>query len=115
AAPPMRLGLDDLGPGGRLGALLASNVRMPQQTLGDIRAQIAAVRTGERRLKELAERHGTAVLHAAMGGLLDYAETMIRAAIRAAPDGTYTPEESMDRDRPDSSPLPLLVTVALSR
>lgn len=111
---PMRIGLDDFGPGGRLGALLASNVRMPQQTLGDIRAQIAAVRTGERRLRELAERHGTSVLHAAMDGLLDYAETMIRAAIRAAPDGTYTAEEWMDGDGPDSSPLRVLVTVEVS-
>src|SRR5262249_38474257 len=47
-------------------------------------------------------------------GLLDYAETMIRAAIRAAPDGTYTAEEWMDGDGPDSSPLRVLVTVEVS-
>jgi hypothetical protein len=99
--PPMRITLDDLAPGGELATLIEGNIRVPQQTLGDIRAQIAAVCTGERRLRALAERHGVSALHAAMEGLLDYAETMTRGAIRAIPDGRYTGEEWMDDNGPD--------------
>src|ERR687890_95261 len=38
--------------------IIAMNVRLPERALGDLRAQITAVTTGERRFTELVERYG---------------------------------------------------------
>jgi N-methylhydantoinase B len=110
--PPLRIDLErDLGPDGILTALLVGNIRVPKQTLGDIRAQIAAVRTGERRLQGLAERHGADLVLGAMNGLLDYAERMTRDSIRAIPNGRYTAEEWLDGETLEDSPSRIFVTI----
>lgn len=94
---PMRIDLDrDLRPGGVLYELLAGNIRVPEQTLGDLDAQVAAVNTGRRRLVALFERYGAATVRAGMRAHLDYADAMMRTAIRQAPDGRYEAEESLD-------------------
>jgi N-methylhydantoinase B len=38
--------------------IIAINVRMPERAMGDLRAQITAVTTGERRFGELVQRYG---------------------------------------------------------
>ncbi len=53
--PPTRIGDEDL-------ARLAERMRNPSQRLADLRAQRAANLTGERRLLELAVRHGDELL-----------------------------------------------------
>ena len=40
--------------------LILANVRTPAERRGDLNAQLAALRIGERRLEELAERYGAA-------------------------------------------------------
>lgn len=113
--PPVRIELDrDLGPDGLLTQILTGNIRMPSQTLGDIRAQIAAVRTGEKRIVELAGRYGREVVVTGMEQLLDYSERMMRQAISALPDGTYQAEEWMDDDGYTKEPLRVAVTVTVA-
>jgi N-methylhydantoinase B len=87
--PPLRVKLRDLDGASPLTALITRNVRVPGQWLGDLRAQIAAVQTGERRVRELAERYGAPVLRAAMRKLLVDSDAMMRRAIAALPDGAY--------------------------
>src|SRR5438309_5048197 len=41
-----------------IAAIIRANVRVPERAMGDYRAQIAAIRTGERRLLQLLKRHG---------------------------------------------------------
>ena len=60
-------------------------MRAPHQRLADLRAQAAANRIGERRLAELAERHGLDRLRAGMEEILAYAERRTRAALDGAP------------------------------
>ena len=79
-------------------AELAGRMRNPRQRLADLRAQRAANLTGERRLLELAGRHGPDLLRAGMGEILDYAERRTRAALAALPDGTYEAEDVMEDD-----------------
>ena len=43
-------------------AMLAANVRVPEASLGDLRAQIAGCRTGERRVRDLVRRYETDVV-----------------------------------------------------
>ena len=85
--PPSRL--DD-----ELIAELSGRMRGPAQRRADLRAQLAANRTGGARLAELAERHGRDLLREAMDATLDYAERRTRARIAELPDGE---REAVDR------------------
>jgi N-methylhydantoinase B len=76
--------------------LILANVRTPAEREGDFSAQFMAARTGVRRLHELAEAHGPETLLRYARGLMDHAEAMMRAAIRAIPDGTYDFEDFLD-------------------
>jgi N-methylhydantoinase B len=77
---------------------LAAQMRGPRQRLADLRAQAAANRIGERRLLELAERHGPEPLRAGMAEILDYAERRTRAALTGLPDGSYRAEDVLEDD-----------------
>jgi N-methylhydantoinase B len=72
---------------------LVARMRQPEQRRADLRAQLAANRTGARRLAELAERLGRDALHEATAAVLDYAERRTRACIAALSDG---PREAVD-------------------
>lgn len=112
--PPMRIDLErDLGANGVLTTVIGGNIRVPSQTLGDIRAQIAAVRTGERRLVELVGRYGADVVLDGMEQLLDYSERMIRRAIAELPDGRYEGEEWMDDDGYVDEPLRAFAAITI--
>ncbi len=75
---------------------LAGRMRNPGQRLADLRAQRAANLTGIRRLAQLAERHGTAMLSTATREILDYAERRTRAALEAMPDGESSAEDLLE-------------------
>ena len=77
---------------------LAAEMRNPRQRLADLRAQRAANLTGERRLLELAGRHGIGVLRSGMAEILDYAERRTRAQLAELPDGDYEAEDLMEAD-----------------
>jgi N-methylhydantoinase B len=66
---------------------LAGQMRNPRQREADLRAQLAANRSGAERLAALAERHGLDTLRAAMEETLDYAERRTRARIEELEDG----------------------------
>jgi N-methylhydantoinase B len=66
---------------------LTSQMRSPRQREADLRAQLAANRSGGERLAVLAERHGLDTLRAAMNETLDYAERRTRARIKELEDG----------------------------
>lgn len=95
--PPIRIFRDgDLDPS--VGALILSNVRQPSERMGDLRAQVAANRRGVERLVALCERYGADEMIKIMRGVLDYSEVMMRASLRALPDGDAVFEEIMDGD-----------------
>jgi N-methylhydantoinase B len=66
---------------------LTSKMRGPRQREADLRAQLAANRSGAARVQELSQRHGLEMLTAAMRETLDYAERRTRAAIADMADG----------------------------
>jgi N-methylhydantoinase B len=97
---------------------LANRMRSPRQRLADLRAQAAANRIGERRLAELAERHGLAELRTGMAAILDYAERRTGAALADLPDGTYTATDVLEDDArggPRDAVLRLTATIAGER
>jgi N-methylhydantoinase B len=81
---------------------LANRMRNPEQRLADLRAQRAANLTGNRRLRQLAQRQGLELLRAATVEILDYAERRTRAALDEMPDGEATASEVLEgRDGSD--------------
>ncbi|MFD5384382.1 hydantoinase B/oxoprolinase family protein [Streptomyces sp. NPDC127074] len=95
-------------------ALILRNVREPELLRGDLEAQLAACHAGGEGLKELAERHGIDGLAALNEELLDYSETLLRAALAEAPDGAYAFEDFIDDDGMGSPPIPFRVTVTIT-
>jgi N-methylhydantoinase B len=69
--------------------LLRANVRTPDQTLGDIWAQVSANELMERRVLRLMEDYGLDTLGDLADELFARSERAMRQAIGAVPDGTY--------------------------
>jgi N-methylhydantoinase B len=95
--PPVRLYRNgELDPG--IAAIIFANVRQPEERMGDLRAQVAANRRAVARLNALADKYGVDALVQIMGSILDYSETMMRAALRKLPDGDASFSEVCDGD-----------------
>ena len=94
--PPLKFSLSRDWNGGTFERLLAANIRVPDQTLGDFNAQFAAKAIGIERVRQLCAKYGVASVKATMTELIDYSERLLRAAIRALPDGVYTGEDAGD-------------------
>lgn len=90
-----------------------ANVRAPEQNWGDMKAQIAACNTGERKVLEMIERFGIDTFREGVGDLLDYAEAQARAIVRTLPDGKYPFADFMDEDAVDGWPCRLMLTLII--
>jgi N-methylhydantoinase B len=88
-------------------ALLLRNVRTPEERRGDLEAQAAAHRVGERRLGEIVARYGLEETRRQMVALMDYAERMSRAALGQVPAGEYEFEDLLDDDGFSDESLPI--------
>jgi N-methylhydantoinase B len=92
--------------------LIRQNVRLPSRAMGDLRAQVTAVKTGERRFLELIERYGAETVHGAIAAIMDHSERSARARTRTIPDGVYRAESYMDDDGIEiGKPVPIRVKV----
>jgi len=78
--------------------VLLANVRMPEQNWGDLKAQIAAMNTGERKVHEMIAKFGIETFRDGIEGLLDYAEAQARDVLRGLPDGRYFFADYLDED-----------------
>ena len=95
--PPIRLYRDGK-PDPAIEAIIFANVRTPTERLGDLRAQVAANWRAAARLQALAAKYGTDTLLDIMQEVQDYSETMMRAALRALPDGEAEFSDIFDGD-----------------
>lgn len=91
--------------------ILANNIRVPDKTLGDIRAQASADFVGVRRFKEIYARYGGEVLQKSMDMLLDYSEKRIREGLKELPDGDYRGVDYVDDDGRSDEPIKLQVNI----
>jgi len=78
--PPLKL-VERGEPNAAIFDIFTRNVRDPDASLGDLRAQIAGCRTGERRVRELCERYGVKEFASLARSCCDYTETYIRNAL----------------------------------
>ncbi len=95
--------------------LLLANVRTPAEREGDLMAQVAACRLGERRLGELMEAYGVPKVRLYLDALQVYSAQLMRRALLQIPDGTYSAEDYLDDDGFSSEPVPLRVSIKIRR
>ena len=88
--------------------------RFGHELIGDLNAQIAAMRTGERRFVEMLDRVGTEVFEAAKNWIFRQAEELDRVAIGALPDGIYKASGVLDNDGQGSDPIPVAVSIEIT-
>jgi N-methylhydantoinase B len=94
--------------------IIQQNVRIPSRAMGDLRAQITAVTTGERRYLQLLDRYGRDAVDKAIRAIMDHAEVNARARTKTIPDGTYEAESFMDDDGLEvGRPVPIRVRVTV--
>jgi N-methylhydantoinase B len=94
--------------------IISRNSRTPEERKGDLAAQIASIRVGERRLQEVVHRYGIGEALEHMAALLDYSERITRAAIRQIPQGTYKVVDYMDDDGLTQQPVAIAVAITVA-
>src|SRR5713226_4738193 len=93
--------------------LFLANTRVREEREGDLRAQVAALQVGAERTRALVETAGRAEVAAAMDALKDYADRLMRAALRNIKPGTYRAEDLLDDDGFGTGPIPLRVAITI--
>jgi N-methylhydantoinase B len=92
--------------------LIEDNIRFPESSLGDLRAQIACCRTGEERLEQICRKYGGAVFVEAVQTIWKQTDKLVRESVRAIPDGTYEASSFLDDDGRDfTKTIPIKVKV----
>ena len=105
----MKRGLEDK----EIVGIIANQIRLPDLTLGDIRAQISSLMVGAERLGRLYTRYGKDTLQRACRNLLDYSERRMRQGIRDLPNGTVEAEDFIDDDGINDRPIRIKVKLTI--
>jgi N-methylhydantoinase B len=93
--------------------LILANVRTPDVRRGDLRAQIAANRLAEVRLRELVERRGAEDVEAVFTEVVAYTERRTRETLRELPNGSATAESEVEGDGVTDDDIPIRATVQI--
>jgi N-methylhydantoinase B len=78
--------------------LLMANVRVEDERRADFEAQIGSLKTGAARLLEIVGRSGAREAAEYAEHLIEYSARVMRACVRAIPDGVYEAEDALDGD-----------------
>ena len=94
--------------------LMLLNVRLPRERRGDWFAQVAACRTGARRLGEIVARHGADLVLAVFDEILHRSHARMRERIGEIPDGEYRFRDVMDDDGLGAQDIPIEVCITVA-
>jgi N-methylhydantoinase B len=95
-------------------ALFLRNSRNPDERQGDLAAQQASHRVGERRLRELLDRYGYDEIVVQAETLIQYTEIMVRSLIHSIPNGAYEFTDHLDNDGITSDPVIIRCVVTIA-
>ena len=93
--------------------IINKNVRVPDMVQGDVLAQMAALRQGERDVLQLLEEHGIEDLKSYMTDIIDYTERITRAEIEGLPNGSWEFTDYIDDDGINPDPIAIKVQVTI--
>jgi N-methylhydantoinase B len=89
--------------------VIRDNIRFPESSLGDMRAQMAACRLAHRRLDELFEKFGKETMLEAIEHIFKETEIRCRPTISQFPSGVYEAESFLDNDGISKEPAKVTV------
>ncbi|EHS48877.1 Hydantoinase B/oxoprolinase [Rhizobium sp. PDO1-076] len=110
--PPMKLVRDGVFDETIL-SIMTTNVRKPDLNLGDIKALVGALNTGERKILAMVQKFGKQAFLDGAEALLDHAEAQARAILRSMPDGTWEFVDYADEDSVEPNPCRLKLTLTI--
>ncbi|MFT5444903.1 MAG: N-methylhydantoinase B [Gammaproteobacteria bacterium] len=91
--------------------IILGNVRVPDQVLGDLHAQVTANRVCGRRLQEFLDDAGMVDLTALSSTLLERGDQAMRRAIEVVPDGVYHAVTDADGFDEDTTHIECTITI----
>ena len=94
--------------------MVLANIRVAEERIGDIKAQVGALATGARRLTLLLDRYGRETVDQAIAELRRRSERMMRAQIESIPDGRYESVAYLDSDGIVNEPLEIRLAVEVN-
>ncbi|MAF64181.1 MAG: 5-oxoprolinase [Planctomycetes bacterium] len=94
--------------------LLLANMRVPEEREGDLLAQWAANRIGERRLVAMGLEHGARELNRRAGQLMDWTAELTSDLIRGLPAGAWSFEDELEEAAAEGAGRPR-IRVIVSR
>lgn len=93
--------------------LFMRNTRLKDVVIGDLNAQITAIKTGERRLMQVLDRIGAETYRAACANIFEQARILDRQAIAALADGSYYREGYIDNDGFSDEPVKVALRLTI--
>lgn len=93
--------------------LLRLNSRLPDALIGDLNAQISAMRYGEKRMTDILDRFGVDVFLGARDKMFENTANNERQLIAGLPDCTYKAHGYMDNDGLGDEPVKIAVSVTI--
>ena len=94
--------------------IIKANVRLPDSTLGDLFAGIAATETGAKRVVSIIGKYGLGTFKKATHNFLDYGERMCREALRDIPNGVYEGESYIEDNGFGEGPFPVKAKITVT-
>lgn len=93
--------------------IMSTNVRKPALNIGDIKALVGALGTGERKVHAMIERFGKQGFVQGVAALMDQAEAQARSVLAEIPDGQYVFADYADEDSDEANPCRLKLTLTI--
>lgn len=94
--------------------IIRANMRLSEDRMGDLRAQVGATGVGLVRLEALVDKYGAGLIVEAMRASIAHSERLMRAEIERIPDGSYSGEDSIDMQSLDY-PEPRAIRVTMTK
>lgn len=93
--------------------IMSTNVRKPALNIGDIKALVGALNTGERKVHAMIDRFGKQGFVSGVTALMSQAEAQARAILTEIPDGEYVFADYADEDSDEANPCRLKLTLTI--
>ena len=97
----------------RLFAMIEANIRQPAMTIGDLRAQTAALEIGRDGVLELIDRYGELTISDCLDQAIAASERRLRDRLRELPSGTYESHYFIDDDGVLDEPIKIVTKVTI--
>lgn len=95
-------------------AILRANTRLPDSMWGDLNGQLAALELGAKRLAALLDDYGEAPILQTFSELRSRASRLVRAQIKALPDGCYRYDDFLDNDGITDQPIRIALDMTIA-